>query len=117
MIDALNANFSYHRGSSRGNSKNNISFQRLDTSISTVRPDGYSVEAKDNLKSLVFVGGCAAAVSFAADALINLKDFMKFDSSLLKLMVKNAAIWAGIGGLCFGFFKFVEKIAFMGEEN
>ncbi|MDD3593752.1 MAG: hypothetical protein PHX18_03890 [Candidatus Gastranaerophilales bacterium] len=158
MIDAINANFSYHRGSRGGRVSRNgmfsrnggndivsrggndmvrngggkivsrggndmvrngggISFMRADTAVAQLQSGGSGGETKDNLKSLAFVGGCAAAVSLVADALINMKAFLKLDTSLLKSMFKNAGIWAGIGGLCFGFFKIVERISFAGDYN
>ena len=109
MIDAIKFYSSTHGGREQ-NKATTSNFGRLPKYGSDYFVPRKTMRKQSDIGSLLFVSGCAGAISMITDTLLNAGELAKSDFGTLKSIARNAGIWAIIGGICFAFFKGVENL-------
>jgi len=110
MIDAIRPVYSSSHGGSNKNGTTNSTFtHRLKGGVSCFISKK-ALRKENDWGSLLFVSGCAGAISMITDTLLNASELSKTNFTAVKNITRNAGVWAIIGGACFAIFKGIENM-------
>ena len=62
----------------------------------------------DDAKRLAVVGISTGAISMITDTVLNSQELFKTNPSVIKGILKDAAIWGALGGICYSAFRLME---------